>query len=138
MPFGVGSVRSYMGYSNQAYFDPQMLDLIRALHKTGYKIGLASNSRRRWVLPALKHAGIAKLFDMVITPDDEVAKPDQAFYRLLLERVGVMESDVLFVDDRTVNVRAAVEHGIQAIHFQTYDQFVAELSTRDIKIPATS
>jgi HAD superfamily hydrolase (TIGR01493 family) len=44
-------------------------------------------------------------------------KPDPAFYRALLERLGLPADEVLFVDDRDENVLAAQEIGLRSHRF---------------------
>ena len=44
-------------------------------------------------------------------------KPDEVFYTRLLDAVGAEAHEVLFVDDRTENVEAARDVGIDAHHF---------------------
>ena len=138
MPFGVGSVRSFMGSSRDSDFDSRVVEVIRVLHAKGYKIGLASNSRRRWVLPALQKAGINTLFDAIITPDDNVVKPEQEFYDLIIVRTKADASKIVFIDDRFRNMRAAQDRGLSAIQFSTYEALLKDLASFDIKIPATS
>jgi len=138
MPFGVGSVSSYWGRSDLEYFDPDMLLLVRSLHRAGYKLGLASNSRARWILPALKLTNLETAFDIVVTPEDAVLKPDDAFYALLAERCGAQPGEILFIDDRSRNIRGAEIHGMRAIHFKNYSQLMTKLRDQGIKIPTKS
>jgi HAD superfamily hydrolase (TIGR01509 family) len=44
-------------------------------------------------------------------------KPDVAFYEGLLDRLGFAAEQVLFVDDREENVRAAIEVGLRSHRF---------------------
>ncbi|GKZ36940.1 hypothetical protein AbraIFM66950_008205 [Aspergillus brasiliensis] len=43
-------------------------------------------------------------------------KPDRCFYELVLERVKVSPEEVVFVDDRLENVKAAEELGMKGVH----------------------
>lgn len=138
MPFGVGSVSSYWGKSDLQYFDPDMLALVRDLHRAGYKLGLASNSRSRWILPALKLTHLETAFDIVVTPEDAVLKPDDAFYALLAERCKVNPDEILFIDDRSRNIRGAEAHGMRAIRFKGFAELMLKLRDQGIKIPTKS
>lgn len=44
-------------------------------------------------------------------------KPDPAYYRTVLDRAGLSPKELLFVDDRTVNVEAARREGLPALRF---------------------
>lgn len=64
-------------------------------------------------------------FDLVINSARVgLRKPDPAIYRLTLERLGVAPHQAIFVDDMPVNIAAAAELGLHAIHFQSQRQAV--------------
>lgn len=138
MPLGVGSLSSYWGRSDLEYFNPNMLTLVRDLHRADYKLGLASNSRKSWILPALKLTNLDGVFNTVVTPEDAVLKPDDAFYALLVERCKVRPDEILFIDDRSRNVRAAQAHGMRAIRFQGHTELLLSLEAHGIIIPTKS
>ena len=55
-------------------------------------------------------------------------KPDPEIYELTLERLGgVPAEQCLFVDDIEVNVEAARELGMTAVHYRDNDQAIAEI-----------
>jgi putative hydrolase of the HAD superfamily len=56
-----------------------------------------------------------------------VRKPEPEIYALTLGRLGLAAGDCAFVDDVEVNVVAAREAGMHAIHFRETDQVIAEL-----------
>jgi len=45
-------------------------------------------------------------------------KPDPAFFRAAIQRIGIAPGELLFVDDRRVNVEAARDAGIRALLFE--------------------
>ena len=47
-----------------------------------------------------------------------VAKPDPAYFAVILERLGATASEVAFVDDRADNVEAARSLGIRGVQWQ--------------------
>jgi putative hydrolase of the HAD superfamily len=56
-----------------------------------------------------------------------MAKPDPAIYRYTLDKLGVQPAEALFIDDREVNVEAAIALGMKALVFTTVDQLHADL-----------
>lgn len=138
MPLGMGSLSSYWGRSDLDYFDPDMLTLVRELHRSDYRLGLASNSRRSWILPALELTSLETAFEIVVTPEDAVLKPDDAFYALLAERCKARPDEILFIDDRSRNIRAAEAHGMRAIHFKGHAELIVSLEVHGIIIPTKS
>jgi putative hydrolase of the HAD superfamily len=56
-----------------------------------------------------------------------MAKPEPAIYRLTLDRLGTSASETLFLDDRLINVEAALSLGMRAIQFSTVENLRAEL-----------
>ena len=51
---------------------------------------------------------------MVASFREGVIKPDREFFALALERLGVMASDAVFLDDNLTNVEGARACGIEA------------------------
>jgi len=56
-----------------------------------------------------------------------LTKPDPRIFTQVCERLGTTPSEVLFVDDREVNVAAAVELGMRAVRFTGIGQLRADL-----------
>jgi 2-haloacid dehalogenase len=52
----------------------------------------------------------------VISGEEGLKKPDERFYRVLLNRHGLNAGECLFIDDRPDNVLAAKRVGFQAVH----------------------
>jgi HAD superfamily hydrolase (TIGR01509 family) len=59
-------------------------------------------------------------------------KPDAAFYRNLVERSGLEPGDILFTDDRSENVDAALVAGIQAFQCLSPANLERELGLRGL------
>lgn len=71
------------------------------------------------ILPAL-----TRFRDVIVSGDEGVTKPDPAIYAITRDRIGLDPGEVIFLDDREENVRAAREAGFQA------ELFTGELSAR--------
>lgn len=71
---------------------------------------------------------IADAFDyMIISSEVGIAKPDEEIYRVLLERLGVLPHECIFVDDSAENIMAAKQLGLHGIHFRSREQALLEL-----------
>jgi putative hydrolase of the HAD superfamily len=57
----------------------------------------------------------------------QMAKPDPAIYRLVLEKLNVRPDAALFLDDKLINVEAAQALGMHAIQFSTIARLRADL-----------
>ena len=74
-------------------------------------------------------ARLDELFDVVVESSKErVRKPDPAAYELVLERLGVAASEVVFLDDLGVNLRPARAMGMTTIKVTDPDEALAQLS----------
>lgn len=78
-------------------------------------VGVLSNQRAEWVLPALAAAGLVELLEpLVISSRTGLVKPDpRAFAQLT--RLGPPPERVLYVDDRPQALRVAAGLGISTL-----------------------
>jgi HAD superfamily hydrolase (TIGR01509 family) len=80
---------------------------------------------------------LAERFETVLASHHlGVRKPDPAFYERLLAVEGLAPSQVVFVDDREVNVEAAREVGIAAHHFRDATTLRGWLAGRGVPVGA--
>jgi HAD superfamily hydrolase (TIGR01509 family) len=56
-----------------------------------------------------------------------LVKPDPGIYHYLLEKLGTAPEETLFLDDKLLNVEAALALGIRALEFSTVDRLRADL-----------
>ena len=102
---------------------------IRELKERGYKVYILSN----WSEPAYEankdtHLRFLKEVDGAIMSYREgMIKPDREIYQLLCDRYHVKPQEAVFLDDNKANVEAALAFGLNAIHFQNYEQGKEEL-----------
>jgi 2-phosphoglycolate phosphatase len=87
---------------------PGAVDVLRALHAAGKRLGLCSNKPRVFSVELLRHLGVGDLFDVVLGPED-VARPKPAPDMLIvaLGRLALPANRVLYVGDMTVDVQTA-------------------------------
>ena len=99
---------------------------LRPRYKTGILSNMGSDARQLFS----QVFGFDRLVDtMVISAEEGVMKPDERIYRIALERLGVSAPEALFLDDLAVNVAAARQVGMCAVHFLTTAQALAEVAS---------
>ena len=94
---------------------PGVLSLLHYLKRKGLRLALMSNLTGVHKQPVFD-LELAELFDLLLFSCDEgLVKPDPAFYDLLVERIGVDASAILFVGDGIHNdVRGPEAAGMRA------------------------
>jgi putative hydrolase of the HAD superfamily len=108
-----------------------MIDYMRELRGRELRMAILTNNVREWEphwrakLPELD-----EIFELVVdSAFVGMRKPDPRIYELTVERLGggLTASDCVFVDDNEVNVEAARELGMSAVHFRDAEQAIAEV-----------
>jgi len=108
--------------------DSHLIDFIRGLRGefTTVLLSNAWDNLRHLLREFWKIDG---LFDHIfISAELELAKPDPAIYKHVIDKLGQDPSELLFIDDFSENIEAAREAGINAIHFRNRDQALFELA----------
>lgn len=121
-----------------AGLDPnhELFGYYRELHGRGIRLALCTNNVREWEPRWRPMFPFDEIFhDVVDSGFVGLRKPDPAIYALTLERIGLAAADVVFVDDVDVNIDAAREAGMRAVHFESNAQAIplieAALAARD-------
>ena len=101
---------------------------IQALQAAGYRVLVLSNFSKQ-ALEGCKEA--MSFLDYVdggiLSYRDHVVKPDEAIYKLLMERYELEPNKTVFIDDTPANIKTARELGWHGIEYRNYDQAVKEL-----------
>jgi epoxide hydrolase-like predicted phosphatase len=101
----------------------EMLAYVRELRGRGLRAALLTNNVREWEPRWRPMLPVDELFELVVdSAFVGLRKPEPAIYRLTLERLGLPAQACVFVDDIEVNVDAAREAGMHAVHFRTTPQ----------------
>lgn len=105
-----------------------MIKLVKSL-KPQFKLALMSNIRSRDSLDRRFHPGeLDELFDVVIASGDVgFIKPEHQIYELTVQKLGVLPSECVMIDDVREYCAGAEALGMQAIQFQTTDQAIRDL-----------
>lgn len=107
--------------------DQGLLALIRDL-KARYKIGLLSNAPDTLDDWLDNHTQVKHLFDAVVySAQVGLAKPDPRVFHLILDKLKVLPSEAIFIDDSLANVEAALALGMTALRFTDTENLKEEL-----------
>ena len=98
--------------------DHAMLEVVAGLRRAGYRCALATNQqphRARFMIEQLRYpAHFERCF---FSCELGVAKPDPAYFRLILADLALSAGEVLFLDDKPRNLAGASEVGIHTEQF---------------------
>ncbi|MCB0856652.1 MAG: HAD family phosphatase [Solirubrobacterales bacterium] len=108
--------------------NPGMLDLIREVRRDGIRTALLTNNVKEWEPKWRSMFPVDELFETVVdSAFVGCRKPDPRIYQLTLERVELEPEQCIFIDDMQINVDAANELGLHAVHFRETAQARAEV-----------
>lgn len=111
-------------------FNQLVLDWVHELKMSGkYKIGMLSNISRDWMDTSLPVFEQQQLFDdMIMSGDVRIVKPNPEIFKLMANKLGVLPSECVMVDDLSRNIDGAKQAGMQGIVFKSVGQARAELN----------
>ncbi len=108
--------------------NPAMLAWQQRLKQRGLLTAILSNMGDTVLVSIENQFAWIHDFDVLVWSfQPRIAKPDPAIYRLVLDRLGTRAEETLFLDDRLVNVDAALALGFRAIQFSTVERLRADL-----------
>jgi putative hydrolase of the HAD superfamily len=125
--------RPEMHRFKEIYFEalepnPAMIELMRELKASGYRMAMLTNNVREWEPLWRSMLPVDEIFETVVDSGFVgCRKPESRIYALTLERIGLPAESCLFVDDIEVNCEGARKTGMAAIHFQDNEQAIAEI-----------
>ena len=103
------------------------LDVLRAVHERGTRMALLSNAPHELADAIEALPELAFFDDLVFSARIGVAKPEPRAFHAALEVMGLPADEVVFVDDREVNVASAREVGLRARLYTAADALRADL-----------
>jgi epoxide hydrolase-like predicted phosphatase len=107
---------------------PEMVDLVNRLRKEKYQLGLLSTTIPSSANEIKSHGGY-DLFDFtVLSYETGIAKPDADIYKLAISKFdNVAPREIVFIDDRPLNLTPAKELGIHTILAKDSRQVIKEV-----------
>jgi putative hydrolase of the HAD superfamily len=107
--------------------EPGTVELLDQLHEGGTRLALLSNAGYDFAGP-LRFSPMARYFEQVfISAELDELKPEAAIYRHVMGELGITATQMVFVDNKSVNTDAAATLGITVHHFVGVDDLAAFL-----------
>jgi epoxide hydrolase-like predicted phosphatase len=101
-----------------------VVDVVQRARDAGVRTALLSNAERA------PEPAVGRLFDTVVVSGMVgMSKPDPGIYRLTADRLDLVPSECVFVDDLVANVRGAAAVGMVGVHHIDAQSTVDELAT---------
>jgi len=98
--------------------DAAIVQLVQGLRRSGINCCLATNQEHHRAAYMSEQLGYHGLFDSEFySCRMGVAKPAAAYFRSIVDALGISPADALFLDDQEANVRSAREVGLNAVQF---------------------
>lgn len=112
---------------------PGSLDVVRELDVAGVFLATLNNESRELNEYRIDSFGLRRWFDVFLSSCYlGVKKPEPPIYRMATELTQRSPSEVVFVDDRDLNVECALDVGMDAIHFSSATQLRNALIERGL------
>ena len=121
--------------------NPAMLEWQLQLKQHGLLTGILSNMGDTVLANIEREFDWLPRFDVLVwSYQHRMAKPDPAIYHQVLNQLGTLPEETLFLDDRDVNIEAARALGMKAILFSNIERLredlVAEGFDTELPLPA--
>jgi 2-haloacid dehalogenase len=95
---------------------PEVSEVLRQLRGAGLTTAILSNGTPEMLAAAVENAGLAPLFDQVLSVEAVgVYKPHARVYRLACERLGLAAAAIVFVSSNAWDAHAASAFGMRAV-----------------------
>lgn len=106
--------------------------LIKILHAK-FPLYLLSNTNELHFEYILKIFPGLKIFNKYfLSYKTGTMKPEIEIYKYMLENIPFKASEILFVDDKEINIESAARLGIDAVHFSSSHDLINDLKMKNI------
>jgi putative hydrolase of the HAD superfamily len=120
----VADHRSWLSVNADTY------EILLALRDGGTRVALLSNAGYDFG-GYFRHGPMGALFERVfVSAEMGRLKPEQAIYREVLDELGIEADDMIFIDNKAVNISGAADVGIEGHVFTTAELLRAFLEGR--------
>ena len=114
---------------------PGTVEIVRELSAAGVPMfGLTNWPDEFWPHAPRKFEFLGLLDDIVVSGTEGLAKPDPRIFELTVARAGLPAPHLVFVDDKQVNVDAAVAFGMDGVLFTGAEALRKQLRERGLPV----
>jgi 2-haloacid dehalogenase len=101
---------------------PEVPPVLRELRGTGRALAILSNGTPGMLAAAVESAGLAGIFDQVLSVEGVGAyKPHPEVYRLAVDRLGLAAGAIAFISSNAWDAHAAAVFGMRVVWCNRYD-----------------
>lgn len=119
-------------YSIEDNTNKELMGLIDSLKKR-YRIVCLTNHSREWFDRQEKEFGLRAVFHKIFTSFElKMSKPDEKIFVKMLEELGLEPEEVLFIDDKKENTKAAEKLGMRSITYADNESLMHKLKGMNI------
>jgi putative hydrolase of the HAD superfamily len=109
----IADYRSWLSVNTDTY------DILLALRDGGTRMALLSNAGYDFG-SYFRHGPMGTLFERVfVSAEMGRLKPEQAIYREVLDELDIDAADMIFIDNKAVNIQGAADIGVEGHVFTT-------------------
>lgn len=102
---------SYLTHNKNVPYFKNTIQLINDLFGKNCYIGLLSNISELDVIQLNEHLNLNKFDYLFLSSFLGVQKPNDKIYSIVLNETNILPNNILFIDDKEVNIKVAKEHG---------------------------
>ena len=109
---------------------PDAVEGLTAVRKKGKRVAILSNGSPSMLDSIVRHAGLDKLIDQVLSVEDVgIYKPSRRVYRLAMQKFAIQDApSICFISANTWDAQAAAQFGFQVVR-------IARTPTIDDNLP---
>lgn len=97
---------------------PEGVQVLKICKEHGVKLyALTNYADKEFAYACQKHDFFSMFDDYVVSGREHTIKPGLDIYLLLINRFALDPERTLFIDDSMMNIEAALESGLQALHY---------------------
>jgi epoxide hydrolase-like predicted phosphatase len=112
---------------------PASEELIGQL-KSFYKLGLLSNTNELHSAAVIRTSPVFPLFDAVaLSHEIHAQKPDARIFDVVLDQLGLIAEECVYIDDSAENVAAAAALEFHAVHYTDHQHLLSDLASFKLK-----
>jgi HAD superfamily hydrolase (TIGR01509 family) len=116
---------------------PGVAEYLQEARRLGLGVGIASSSRRAWVVGHLQRFAIVDAFDVIVCREDVTrTKPDPQLYLEAVKRLTVSPREALALEDSSNGIAAAKAAGLRCVAVPTVMTASLDLRRADLRIPS--
>lgn len=114
-------------WNDIARIDWSVIELIKR-YSVEYRIALLSNANSAFLRNIIKRYNLEQYFEVILISSEEgLIKPDSRFFNLMLDKLNIIASEAIMIDDNNININAANNIGMYGIKFESSDQLEEKL-----------